>query len=579
MPRVVIELQANTQQAVAQIQQFAKAQRDAFDAIRAATPALEDARIKVSTLTDAYGGLAKAQADLGRQGPPAAASIQTITKAMTDARGAVIAYGTATSEQKAATSRFMDELKAGAEKSTVAMTGFRSVTKNLITEIPLVGGPLSHLANTMGTFPLLIGGIVGAGVALIKMLQDISAETSKTLSNIEAMSAGIQASLTATIHQVNQLRAQQAGNLPGAAQAGAAGELAAAQEARDAALRAAQKKFEETKPAFFSPAELGIKESLAATERRNAELAAEAEFQLKAMTIRTKLAGDLAKLDADRVKDYEANREKEVAATEAAATKEKAIWTQTTQDAIAIFQELGAGFEEALKPLQLEQFVEKTQAQLAVLNTAIDQGRDTHGQYAKAIEVLTTKMNEAITLGYVPMTTATKTATAAMNESAAAVESLAEKYKELAAAQQEAANELKMAAHRPPPAAPTAGVYDPTVGGYVGSTGIYNYPGAAADLAQEAYTQAVQLTNIMSTPIEFQHGGLVPGVGPRAIIAHGGERILPVHGECGGEAVKVHIEPGAVQLSGTIIDQQRGWGTLVEELGQALETRLARRGR
>src|SRR4029453_19634732 len=28
----------------------------------------------------------------------------------------------------------------------------------------------------------------------------------------------------------------------------------------------------------------------------------------------------------------------------------------------------------------------------------------------------------------------------------------------------------------------------------------------------------------------YQHGGLVPGVGPRPIIAHGGERIVPGHG-------------------------------------------------
>jgi hypothetical protein len=558
LPRVVIELQANTQQAVAQIQQFAKAQRDAFDAIRAGNPALADAAIKVSTLTQAYGELAKAQADVGRQGPPAAASIQTITKAMTDARGAVIAYGTATSEQKAATSRFMDELAAGAEKSTVAMTGFRTVTKNLITEIPLVGGPLSHLANTMGTFPLLIGGIVGAGVALIKMLQDISAETSKTLASIEAMATGIQTSLTATINQMNQLRAQRAGDLPGAAEAGA------------------KEKFEATKPAFFSPAELGIPESLAAIERRTAEEKAEADYALKVYAIRQKLKGDLDQLDADRVKNNEANREKEVADTAAAAEREKQIWTQTTQDALTIFQGLGAGFEEALKPLQLEQFVAKTQQQIETLNLAIDQGRDTQGLYAKGVEVLTTKMNEAVKLGYVPMTAAAKTATNAINQSAVAAHQAAINYGEMAAAAQSAVAAQAALANRPAPM-------------------------TAAE--QSAYTTLGQAAAVLGgpwatplpPPIEFnpkpgysyvggeqvpiyQHGGLVRGVGPVPIIAHGGERILPVHGEPEAGAVKVHIESGAVQLSGTIIDQQRGWGSLVEELGQALEKRLQRRG-
>src|SRR4030095_1130166 len=109
---------------------------------------------------------------------------------------------------------------------------------------------------------------------------------------------------------------------------------------------------------------LNIKLKGIADERRVAEGQAEAAFELKAFAIREKLAGDLEKLDADRVKDYEATHDKEVAATVDAAAKEQAIWTQTTQDALTIFQGLGAGFEEAIKPLQLEQFVAKTTAQL-----------------------------------------------------------------------------------------------------------------------------------------------------------------------------------------------------------------------
>jgi hypothetical protein len=53
VPKVVIELQANTQAAVAQIQQFARAQKDAFDAVRAGNPALVDSQVKISKLTDA----------------------------------------------------------------------------------------------------------------------------------------------------------------------------------------------------------------------------------------------------------------------------------------------------------------------------------------------------------------------------------------------------------------------------------------------------------------------------------------------------------------------------------------------
>ena len=71
----------------------------------------------------------------------------------------------------------------------------------------------------------------------------------------------------------------------------------------------------------------------------------------------------------------------------------------------------------------------------------------------------------------------------------------------------------------------------------------------------------------------FQHGGIVPGFGPVPIIAHGGEQILPAGGRSGGGGM-VRIEPGAIQISGTVIDQSRDWAVLVETLGQALAARL-----
>jgi hypothetical protein len=683
VPRVVIELQANTQDAVQKIQQFAKAQKDAFDAIRSGTPALADAQVKISKLTETTRDSALATGDFNRAA--------------------------------------QDLAKGG--------------VRDLLSEIPILGGTFAKLASTLTGFPGLMLGVVGAGVVLIKMLQDMSAEASKTLASIEAMSTGIQTNLTATINQIAQLRAARAGDQPGAAQAGAAGELDAAAAVRDAAIKAAGQKAAAAAPGMFSPENimakvlgdttlLNAKLQGIADERRTAELAAEAAFQLKAFAIREKLAGDLEKLDADRVKDYEANRDKEVAATEAAAEKEKAIWTQTTQDALTIFQGLGAGFEEAIKPLQLEQFVAKTTAQLDVLNTAIAQGRDTHGDYAKAVELLTRKMDEAVKLGYVPMTAAAKTATVAITESGEAartatakiaamitagasytqtsdalrqawldgtlsltqynaeLDKLLEKEqagtfatkestaalksmgdtadvtgtkaanaasKAAAAAQAAAAtiavaaasigassDAARSAAARMPTAA-GGGVPGTGAGGTYGTSGFplgqggggpggqlgqdirnqrYGPGGTLSESGYQAY-QREQSSQRLSgatwnlpgniyapesqyqkygpvlgeayTPVagtttpygeeNYQHGGLVPGVGPRPIIAHGGERILPVHGEPEMAAVKVSIEAGAVQLTGTIIDLQRDWGSLVEELGQALEQRLARRGR
>jgi hypothetical protein len=520
MPRVVIELQANTQDAVQKIQQFAKAQKDAFDAIRNATPALADASVKISKLTETTRASALVTGDLNRAA--------------------------------------QDLAKGG--------------IRDLLTEVPILGGTFAKLASTLTGFPGLMLGVVGAGVALIKMLQDMSAEASKTLASIEAMSAGIQTNLTATMNQIAQLRAARAGDQPGALQAGATTALDEARRERDAAIKAAGEKAAAAAPGMFSPENIMAKALGDATllnaklqgiadERRTAELAAEAAYQLKAFTIREKLAGDLEKLDAERVQNYEASREKEVAATAAAAEKEKAIWTQTTQDALTIFQGLGAGFEEALKPLQLEQFVEKTTQQIEVLNTAIDQGRDTQGHYAKAVELLTTKMNDAIKLGYVPMTAATKTATTAINESAAAASRAAVNYGEMATAAMAAASAQAALARAAAEARTRAE--------------LEQVQSHAATLSE---AQGV-LETYTRTPIKYQHGGLVPGVGPVPIIAHGGERIVPVHGDERAGAVQVRIEPGAVQLSGTIIDQQRGWGSLVEELGQALEARLRWRDR
>jgi hypothetical protein len=315
----------------------------------------------------------------------------------------------------------------------------------------------------------------------------------------------------------------------------------------------------------------------------------------------------LDKLLAQRVTAHEAALAKETAAVEAAAAQQRQIWIQTTQDAIAIFRELGVGFEEALKPLQLEQQVAKWQQQIATLNTAIDQGRDTHGHFAKAIEVLTTKMDEAVKLGYVPMTEAAKTVTAVIDESAAAAKAAAASFDQMVAAgasytetskamrqawldgtlslqqyntelDKALAKEKAGAFKTSTPASSPTPVTRTSVASGAGTTrgaGTMAVPGwwanvLSADIYHSSSSQG---------PESFQHGGIVPGVGPMPIIAHGGERIVPVHGESGARAVQVRIEPGAIQLSGTIIDQQRGWGSLVEELGQALEARLRRRAR
>ena len=120
MPKVVIELQANTQAAVQQIQKFAKAQKDAFDAVRAGNPALAEASVKVSKLTD---------------------STENSVKATDQANKAL---------------------------RGLAMQGMAP----LANAIPGVSGALGQLAQTLGTFPLLIGAAWRVGIGFA---QDVAA--------------------------------------------------------------------------------------------------------------------------------------------------------------------------------------------------------------------------------------------------------------------------------------------------------------------------------------------------------------------------------------------------------------------
>jgi hypothetical protein len=681
MPRVVIELQANTQQAVQQIQQFAKAQRDAFDAIRAGNPALADTTIKVSTLTQAYGQLAKATQDFAVQGSPAAASIQTITKAMTDAKGAVIAYGTATAAQKTATSQFLDGLAAGAGKAGTGLAALDKAAKDtakgglaaLLNDVPIVGGALAKLATHLGGFPLLLGGIVGAGVGFIAFLRSVQVEATKAGAAAAEFAASVENNMRKSIAAIERLRAERGGTR-GAREAGPNPALLALERAeaervakatRDAALRQAETQAELARGAAPGMAEMlmpggGMARQERITRDLNKQrLAAEGEYRTELLRIQEQFKTDAVKQEddydkkLDDLREDRLKKEKDAAKEAAEATeKQQQLLKETTREGIEFFKTLGPEGAEALKKLEFEQWVLKARENLAQLNAVVAAGKDPLGTYAAAAEVLTKKLDEAVKQGFIPLAKAATEAAVAIDDAADRAKKAAQEWKEILEDYTSAMAALKQRAAQKP-AAPTPGVYDPKVGGYVGSSGIYTYPGAAADLAREAYTQAQQLTEIMRSgseydfqswyadqaarlnlnpnpddpahqydyrgayragmgpdvtghwpsaykmaghpnlviggidtrtglpvyPENYQHGGLVRGVGPVPIIAHGGERILPVHGEPEAGAIQVRIEPGAVQLSGTIIDQQRGWGSLVEELGQALEARLRRRAR
>jgi hypothetical protein len=636
MPRVVIELQATTQQAVQAIQQFAKAQRDAFDAIRAGNPMLAEAAIKVSTLTQAYGQLTQATQAMALQGPPAAASIQTITKAMTDARGAVVAYGTATAAQKAATSEFLDGLAAGANKAGTGLKALDKAAKDtakgglaaLLNDVPIVGGALAKLATTLGGFPLLLGGIVGAGIGFIAFLRSVQTEATKAGAAAAELAASIENNLRKSIAAIERLRAERGGTR-GAREAGPNPALLeldrveaerAAKDARDAALRQAETQAELARGAapglsdVLMPGGIMARQERISRDLNTARLKAEGEYETELLRIREQFKTDAVKLEDDydkklddlrdeRVKKETTALEDVAEAAKQAAEKQQRLLEETTREGIDLFKKLGPEAAEALKKLEFEQWLLKAREELANLNAVIASGADIHGTYAAAAKILTEKLQEAVTLGFIPVAEEAAKATTAIEElteetkyAADSVEALfgitggplLDTLNELIAAGKAAQAAVTGTAPtgRPSTRAPMADV--PTVtrtggpGPVIGGQGV----GPEFQIAVERVRTGAQdlqnaFTNTQyafSRP-EFQHGGIVPGVGPMPIIAHGGERIVPVHGENGVGAVQIRIEPGAIQLSGTLIDQQRGWGSLVEELGQALEARLRRRAR
>src|SRR4030095_6448689 len=188
MPKVVIELQANTSAAIAQIQNFAKAQRDTFDALRAGNPAIAESQIKISKLTESTKGSTEGFLAFDRS-------------AKSFARGGVA---------------------------------------DLLHSIPIVGTSLAQLASPLKGFPLLLGGIVGAGVGVISWLKSMDEASTKALQSITALSEGMGARFQETVTQVNKIRAESAGDARKPTELPAELEIKQANRVRDEKVKAAQ---------------------------------------------------------------------------------------------------------------------------------------------------------------------------------------------------------------------------------------------------------------------------------------------------------------------------------------------------
>jgi hypothetical protein len=697
MPRVVIELQANTEAAVQKIQQFAKAQKDAFDAVKAGNPTLAEAAIKVSTLQTAYAGATKsmqslaqqapataasirtitrafmdaeghlvpsawpkgvkAMEEVAKQGPPTAASIKTITSALTDGQGAVVAYGTASAAQKAASAQFFDTLTSGAGTSQTALGGMNTAAKDLakgglrdlLSDIPIVGGALAKLAGTLGGFPLLLGAVAGAGIAVVSMLQKMSTEADQALGRMNAVAASMDAARRIAILEGQKAAQEGAGAAGPALATGAEIEVARAAEDRRAAIAAAQEKAKAAQPGLFSPESilsavaqgtsgpLIEKQKMIAAELRQAEEEANETFALKVKQIQDNLKNDLKKQEKDYDQTLDQAREerlkKEADAAEKqkdAAQKQKNVLQETVREGLAMVKELGPHFEDLRKKLALEQFTAETRDEIEKLNRQIEMGADTNGLYTETVKALEDALQRAISTGIVPTAEATKAAKTALDEftasttfAADSVEALfgitggplLDTLNELIAKGREAQAAVAGATGAAPGGMTVAGtggggttITRTTAGGGGGPTGVFGLDfttlggiaGQAGGSGLTPFSPSSNLsftagemsgtggggvpTSIVQPAIEtvqmFQGGGIVPGRGAVPIIAHGGEAVLPerlTQALAGGLQPSIHIHPGAIQIAGTFIDQQRAWGSMVEELGQALEARAMRR--
>jgi len=520
MPRVVIELQANTQDAVNKIQQFARAQKDAFDAVKAGNPALQDAVVKVSKLSES-------------------------TKTATQVTG----------EFNRAT-------------KSLAQGGIRELAGG----IPIVGEALTALAGTLKGFPAILLGVVGAGAAFIAYLKSVEAQADKTAASIARVSEGIQAQTMAMAARVGGIRAGARGDQAGAAAGGFRATELEANAAKDAAIaaagatRAGAISLTDRAMGLVNPQALFDKVKLADAAYQTARAEAEAAANEKITLARETLKATLIHIEEDLDKQSAESQAKRVKDAEDAAAKQQKLVEDLTASSLKTFQGLGHGFEDVVQSLELAQFVEKTRQQIAELNAGIEAGIDTHGRFAAGVKVLQENMAEALRLGYVPTIEKAEELATVIGLAADSAESAGERWLQSVSGISSALDEIIAKSRAAGQAAASVGAGGAASGGV---TGAAPAAGSGGPVDVSGLIRTIDMIGG-----SFQHGGIVPGAGPIPIIAHGGEQILPVGSRSGGAGGVVRVEAGAIQISGTVIDQARDWDTLVDTLGQALAARL-----
>lgn len=314
--------------------------------------------------------------------------------------------------------------------NSVAASAARGGIAQLAGDIPVVGSAIGNLVAKLTGFELALAGLAGVGVGFITFLKSVQSESTAALTRVEALAIGIGTNLKDSMLEVQKIRLKALGDDLGALGVGAEQAIQRAKAARDAAIQAARSEFEQRQdPNSFKNLSLGLTDfalgtgferanvSTADSERRTKEAAAEAEFASAVMRIREQLKADTGKIEEDRAKKYSEERANELKAAEDAAAKEKQLLRSLTDEAVSILKDLPGG-DELFKSFAVDQFVQKTQAEIDKLSTAIDAGKDASGLYAKAVDFLKQKMQEAKDTGVVPMTHALQQQAEVLQEAA-----------------------------------------------------------------------------------------------------------------------------------------------------------------
>ena len=335
VPRVVIELQANTQAAVQQIQDFAKAQKDAFDAVRAGNPALLEASVKVSKLTENTSQAVKAS-----------------------------------------------------ESANRAFRSFASQgVAQLANEIPGVGGALAQLAQTLGTFPLLIGAAVAVGIGFVKMLQQWEDDARKADAATLKLAESIGTTTKKSLLEVQEIRARAAGDDARVLALQTEQALAEAERVKQGRIKKAREESEQG--ALF-----GLLRKQMSLEALQEIDAAEAEFAAKRKVIQATALADQQKLDKTRREEAEKWFEKEAARFQ--ALEDMAVTLSRAQLAATLAGQTGAaGRTGDPAALVRAQYAERTAAirqsyedQLKIQDAALAKGEIVDKEYAARRQAL-----------------------------------------------------------------------------------------------------------------------------------------------------------------------------------------------